>query len=73
MAEQLRKRNDIEQKYKWNLKDIYASDEAWEKDYQRVSPKIDEVAALNNKVAENPKKAIRTYFNLQKEILPIYE
>ena len=73
MAEQLRKREDIEQKYKWNLKDIYASDEAWETDYQRVSKKIDEVAALNNKVAENPKKAIRTYFNLQKEILPIYE
>ena len=31
MAEEIRKRNEIEDKYKWDLTHIYASDEAWER------------------------------------------
>ena len=27
-------REDIDEKYKWNLIDIYSSDEAWEKDFR---------------------------------------
>ena len=36
MAETIRKRNEIEDRYKWDLTHIYASDEAWEKDYEEV-------------------------------------
>ena len=73
MAEQIRKREEIEAKYKWNLSHIYATDEAWKADYERVQAQIDETAALNGTVAAEPKKAIRTYFALQRELLPIYE
>ncbi len=73
MAEQIKKRNEIDAKYKWNLEHIFASDEAWEDAYRRAADKIGEAASLSGKVAEDPKKAIRTCFGLQKEILPVYE
>ena len=30
------KRNEIEQKYKWHLEDIYKTDEAWEEDFKKL-------------------------------------
>ena len=73
MAETIRKREEIEAKYKWNLSHIYASDEAWQADYERVQEKVAETAALNGTVTADPKKAIRTYFSLQKALMPVYE
>jgi hypothetical protein len=32
-------REEIDEKYKWNLKDIYSSDEEWEKDFKFVEGK----------------------------------
>lgn len=33
-------RNEIEEKYKWNLTDIYKNDEEWEKDFKKVESNI---------------------------------
>jgi len=33
-------REDIDEKFKWNLKDIYSSDEEWEKDFKWVEDNI---------------------------------
>ncbi len=33
-------REEIDEKYKWNLKDIYADDEEWEKDFKYVEQNI---------------------------------
>ena len=74
MAEKMKTRDEIEANYKWNLKHIYVSDEAWQTEYDRVSGRVNEVAAtFNGRVKEDPKGAIRAYFALQKEILPLYE
>ena len=74
MAEEIRKREEIDAKYKWDLTHIYSSDETWKADFDRVQTKIEEMgAALNGTVAENPKRAVRAYFDLQKEILPVFE
>lgn len=35
-------REEIEEKYKWNLSDIYNSDEEWERDFKWVSDRIQE-------------------------------
>ena len=70
MAEKIRKRMKSKQKYKWNLKDIYASDEAWQKDYDRVSGKIGRSRPTTGRWRRIRKKAIRAYFDLQKKILP---
>lgn len=37
----LKKRNEIEEKYKWNLLDIYDSEEKWEKDFARIEGNIE--------------------------------
>ena len=73
MAEQIRKRDEIDPRYKWNLADIYPSDEAWQADYDAWAAKIPEIAAMNGHVSEDPKKAIRTYFEVQEKISPIFE
>ena len=73
MAEAIRKRNEIEDRYKWDLTHIYASDEAWEKDYEEVMELAGSFGELDGHVAENPKKAIIEVNNLYERILPVYE
>ena len=73
MAESIRKRAEIEDKYKWDLTHIYPSDEAWQADFDLLAGKVEELTALNGKVAEDPKKAIRTFFDLQKQFMPVFE
>ena len=73
MAESIRKREEIEAQYKWNLTHIYPSDEAWQQDYDRVAGRLKEAEALNGKVAEDPKKAIRTYFEISEQMMPVFE
>ena len=73
MADEIRKREEIEAKYKWDLTHIYPSDEAWQADYDRLSGRIAELEAFNGRVAEDPKGAVKTFFAIQKDILPIFE
>ncbi|MBR2824473.1 MAG: oligoendopeptidase F [Clostridia bacterium] len=73
MENSIRKREEIEAKYKWDLTHIYPSDEAWQADYDRMGPRISELAALNGKVAENPKKAIQLFFALQEQMMSVFE
>ncbi len=73
MAEALRKRNEIEAKYKWDLTHIFPDDEAWKKAYDRTMQEIAEAAAYDGKVAEDPRGAIRACETLMEKILPIYE
>jgi len=74
MAERIKKRDEIESRYKWDLTHIYASDEAWQQDYDRISSGLaDKIAAFHGRVSENPKAAIKAYFESQKEMLPIFE
>ncbi len=73
MAESIRKREEIEAQYKWNLTHIYPSDEAWQQDYDRVAGRLKEAEALNGRVAEDPKKAICTYFDIQEQMMPVFE
>lgn len=73
MAEKIKTRDEIDAKYKWNLSHIYRDDEAWKTDLERVSGEIPRIAAYNGRVAEDPRGAIRAFFALQKEILPVFE
>ncbi len=47
-------RSQIETKYKWNLADMYASDEAWNEDYQKLEQMIQQFAALKGTVGQSP-------------------
>lgn len=44
-------RDKIEEKYKWNLKDIYSSDEDWEKDFKWVEDNIRKYQSFEGKLS----------------------
>ncbi|MFH2047855.1 MAG: oligoendopeptidase F, partial [bacterium] len=46
-------RADIEEKYKWNLKDIYPSEEAWEADYKFLDDNMERMAQFQGKLGES--------------------
>lgn len=69
---QMRKRSEIDARYKWDLTHIYPSIEAWEADLAKANAAVDAYAAYDGKVAENPKQAIRDYFNLDEFVTPVY-
>ena len=73
MAENMRKREEIEAKYKWDLTDIFASDQEWEQALNSATEHIADAAAYDGRVAEDPKGAVRTYQALVDEIIPVYE
>src|SRR5882724_7091448 len=46
-------RSAIEEKYKWDLSKMYASQEEWEADYKKVESMIDEFAAKSGKIGDS--------------------
>ncbi|MCP4580214.1 MAG: oligoendopeptidase F [candidate division Zixibacteria bacterium] len=47
-------RSDIEEVYKWNLTDIYKTEDDWEADYKKVQKLIEEVVSYQGKLSESP-------------------
>ncbi len=73
MAEAIRKRSEIEAKYKWDLTHIYPTDEAWEADFKKVMADVDSISAYDGHVAENPKAAIKAMQAFNDRIMPVVE
>ncbi len=46
-------REEISDKYKWNLEDLYPSDEAWDKAKQELVERFDEVGGYQGKLANS--------------------
>ncbi len=49
-------RDQIEDKYKWNLSDFYPSDEAWETEFAALKVRIGEMAQFQGKLGESSAK-----------------
>jgi len=60
-------REQIQDKYKWNLQDIYLSDELWEKDYQWVESNINRYEEFMGRLAESAETML-TFFKYDDEI-----
>ena len=65
-------RSAIEDKYKWDLSKMYASQQDWEAHYKKVESMIDEFAAKTGKVGESAQTlldalALRDQVNIQLE------
>ncbi|MHC4584368.1 MAG: oligoendopeptidase F [Planctomycetota bacterium] len=50
---QTRERAEISDKYKWNLEDLYSSDEAWNQAKQELVAQFDEVSGYKGKLANS--------------------
>ncbi|NIP42711.1 MAG: oligoendopeptidase F [candidate division Zixibacteria bacterium] len=47
-------RSDIEDKYKWNLTDLYESDAEWEKDYKKAQEMLTKAKGFTDRLADSP-------------------
>ena len=54
-------REDIPEKYKWNLSDIYADWDAWEADMVKIQALMDEYAAMKGTLAQGVDVIVKAY------------
>ena len=73
MAEQIKKRCEIDAQWKWDLTHILPSDQAWEEARAAALEAIKAFAARQGHVAEDPKGTIRAFFALYERFAEIYE
>ena len=46
----MKKREEIDVKYKWNFADYYTNDEDWQKAYKKIETQIAKLKSFNNKL-----------------------
>ncbi len=69
ISAQYKNRSKIPEKYKWNLADLYESNEAWLKHYDEVAAQIKEVEKYKGKLGESAEtlnSALDTYMGILK-------
>ena len=49
-VEKLKKRSEVESKYKWNVEEMYESDEQWEEDFQKAKKLCPELLNYKGKL-----------------------
>lgn len=59
----MKKRSQIEEKYKWNVKDLYEDDKAWESDFEKAKKGLLKIEAYQGKLTNpnNLKPFYKTY------------
>lgn len=58
----MKDRNDIDNKYKWNLELIYTNKDLFEKDYLEVNSRISEFSSYNEIMLNSGKNLYNTYY-----------
>ena len=69
------KRSEVESKYKWKLEDIYASDEAWEQDFAKISEMAGKFAAHKGKIGTSGEEtlgALNDYLAIDRAVDKLY-
>ncbi len=72
---QERDRSKIPDKYKWNLADIYPSDEAWKTAKDKIVAELPKVEQFRGKLASSPAtlaSCLETVSTLSKELTRLY-
>ena len=64
-------RSQVQEKYKWNLSEIYPSKDAWQKEVDKTSAEIDKLPDYKGKLGENAETfydALKLYFGILKSL-----
>jgi oligoendopeptidase F len=72
---QERDRAKIDDKYKWNLADLYASDDAWRAAKDKLAPEIAKLAAFKGTLGTSPARladALDTGNRVAQELQKVY-
>ena len=73
MAEQIRKRAEIDAQYKWDLSHIFPTVDAWEAALAGLTEEMKAVAAFDGKVKDDPRAAIRACYEFEDKLMPVFE
>jgi oligoendopeptidase F len=68
-------RNEIPEKYKWRLTDIYENEESWELDLADVQSKAEKLNLYQGKLGENPdtlKEGLRLFEQVEMQLERVY-
>lgn len=68
---QERSRSSIEEKYKWNLKDLYASDDAWRKKKKELEVEVPSIERFRGTVGQSSQQllaCLELLYKLKKEL-----
>ncbi|MGE5479020.1 MAG: oligoendopeptidase F [Chloroflexota bacterium] len=68
-------RDKIEDRYKWNLKDLYPSDAAWEADYKYIESQLGKFAGYKGKLGKSAKDLLdflNFYYGLDSRFAKLY-
>lgn len=60
------KREQIDQKYKWVLEDIYASDDAWEADYKKLEKLMEDIPHIEKTLTKDEKSLADALASMEK-------
>ncbi|HPP39022.1 MAG TPA: oligoendopeptidase F [Candidatus Kapabacteria bacterium] len=74
-AQSLPSREEIPDKYKWDLTHIYKTDADWESDFQALSKDISIISKHKGKVTKSAKNlldAFNDYYSLEKRLMKLY-
>lgn len=55
-----RERSEIDEKYKWNLEDIYSSRSGWEEDREKLEKKASKIQDFKGSIDDSPEKLLKT-------------
>jgi len=67
MNENYEKRSDVPKEYQWAIEDLYASDEDWKKDLDRIKDMLTQIEAFQGKLGENA-DSLLGFLKLQDDI-----
>lgn len=72
---QMKVRDELPEKYKWNLTDLYATDEAWKTEKDRLQQQMQKVTTYKGKLTQSPTillEALTLSSSLNKEMARLY-
>lgn len=75
MGKEVKTRDQIDKKYKWNIEAMYADEEDWKRDYQAVEEKAKDFVNYSGKLGESPKlllAALQKKDNIWQQLEKIY-
>ena len=67
----MKKRSQIEEKYKWNMGEIYATDKAWNEDFEKAKTYLPRIEAYKGKLSKA--KNLKSFFALEEEFSMLIE
>ena len=65
----------IDEKYKWNLNDLYPTVDDWKKEKEKITAQFSKMSEFKGNLgqsAEQLKKALDTYYQIQKDFIKVY-